>query len=101
MPSYLVESYLPRARADELRDAAERARLAAEALASEGRAVRYLRSTFLPVDEVCLYLLEAESAEVAGEAMERAGISFERVVEALPVLLSAAAGPIHTREEKT
>jgi hypothetical protein len=101
MPSYLVESYVPRARADELRDAAEHARMAAAALAAEGRVVRYLRSTFLPLDEVCLYLLEAESAAVAGEAMERAGISFERVVEALPVSLHAAAGSIHTREEQT
>ncbi len=101
MPSYLIESYLPRARVDELRDAAEHTRLAAEALAAEGRVVRYLRSTFLPVDEVCLYLLEAESAAVAGEAMERAGVSFERVIEALPVLPAAAAGSIHTRGEKT
>jgi hypothetical protein len=101
MPSYLVESYVPRACADELQDAAEHARIAAAALAAEGRDVRYLRSTFLPLDEVCLYLLEAESALVAGEAMERAGIAFERVVEALPVSPHTAGGAIHTRKEQT
>ena len=100
MPTYLVESYVPRARAEELRDAAGHARIAASALAAEGRVVHYVRSTFLPLDEVCLYVLEAESAAVAGEALERAGISFERVVEALPVSLHTAAGPISTREEQ-
>jgi hypothetical protein len=100
MPSYLVESYLPRSRADELQAAITQMQIAADALVAEGTLVRYLRSTFLPVDEICLHLLEAESASLAGEAVRRAGISFERVVEALPVSLQGAHEPNHRSEEE-
>jgi Nickel responsive protein SCO4226-like len=88
MPNYLVESYLPRGRADVLQEAAARVRLAAEALAVEGTPIRYLRSTFLPDDEICLHLLEADSAALVSEAGRRAGIVFERVLET--VLVSTA-----------
>jgi hypothetical protein len=83
MPSYLVESYLAPARADELAATTSRARRAAEAMCAEGVAVRYVRSTFLVEDEVCLHLFEAPSAEAAGEASTRAAISYDRIVEAV------------------
>jgi hypothetical protein len=92
MPSYLIESYLPRSRSDELRAAVSRLRRATEALATEGVRVRHLRSTFLPDDELCLHLLEADSAETVGEASRRAAIEPARVVPALPVALSDAPG---------
>ena len=88
MPSYLIESYLPRSRSGELRAVVDRLRRATESLTAEGRRVRHLRSTFLPNDEMCLHLLEAESAAMAGEASRRAAIEPARVVPALPV-----AGP--------
>jgi hypothetical protein len=83
MPSYLVESYLPHGRSEELEAAAARARSAARALSADGRRVRYLRSALLPGDELCLHLFEADSAAVVGEASELAGIAAERVVEAV------------------
>jgi hypothetical protein len=79
MPSYLIEGYLPRSRASELSAAADRLRLAADALAAEGVQVRHVRSSFLPSDELFLHVLEAESAEAAGNATSRAGISPERI----------------------
>jgi hypothetical protein len=44
-----------------------------------------VRSSFLPADELCLHLIEAESAEAAGEASRRAGMAPERIVEAVSV----------------
>jgi hypothetical protein len=81
--SYLAESYLPRIRRAELRDAARRARLAAEALAEEGVRVRHVRTSFLPDDEVCLHLFEAPSADAVSEAMRRAALAVDRIVEAV------------------
>jgi len=80
---YLVELYLPRTGSGGLpRAAAARARAAAEELAGDGTPVRYLRSIFVPGDELCFLLYEGPSAEAVGEAARRAGITFERIVEA-------------------
>jgi hypothetical protein len=92
MPSYLIESYLPRSRAAELPAVVSRLRLAAEMLDAEGTHVRYLRSTFVPTDELCLHLLEAESATTVGEAGRRAAIEPARVVQALSVASTDAPG---------
>ncbi|HEV2875401.1 MAG TPA: hypothetical protein VGW14_09655 [Thermoleophilaceae bacterium] len=84
MPSYLIEGYLPRTRSAELTESVARLRRAAEALTAEGIPVRHLRSSFLPTDELVLHLLEAESAEAAGDATKRAGIAHERITEEVP-----------------
>jgi Nickel responsive protein SCO4226-like len=81
--SYLAESHLPRIRRREVREAAARARLAAEALALEGWRVRHLHTTFVPEDEVCLHVFEAASAEAVNEAMRRAALAADRIVEAV------------------
>jgi hypothetical protein len=85
MPSYLVDGYLPRSCSGELSELIARLRAAAEALTAEGTPVRHVRSSFLPADEFFLHLIEAESAEAAGEAARRAGLPSERVVEAVSV----------------
>ena len=92
MPSYLIECYLPRSRSGELPAAVGRLRRAAEALTAEGASVRHLRTTFLPSDELCLHLLEAESAATVGEASRRAAIDPARVVQALPVAATNQRG---------
>jgi hypothetical protein len=83
MPNYLVESYLARSRGRDLQDLAARARQAAEALAREGKDVKYLRSSFLPEDEVCLHWFEAPSYALVGEAAQRASLACDRIVEAI------------------
>ncbi len=83
MPSYLVEVYLPRARAHEAGATGGRARAAAEELAREGTPIRYIRTTFLPDDETCFHLFEAASAEVVAEASRRADLGPARVVAAI------------------
>jgi Protein of unknown function (DUF4242) len=82
MTRYLAELYLPKAESGGVRDAAERARAAAEDLTREGTPVRYLRALFLDADETCFHLYEARSAEAVFEAARRADIPVERVVEA-------------------
>ena len=77
MKSYLVESYVPCSPAV-LEASRERARKTAEL----GAAVLYVRSTYVPGDEVALHLFEAPSIEALEEAGRRAALEFERIVEA-------------------
>ncbi len=77
MKSYLVESYVARSPAA-LESSREKARKTAEL----GAAVLYVRSTYLPEDEVALHLFEAPSIEALEEAGRRAALEFERIVEA-------------------
>ena len=83
MPSYLVESYVPRVLVGEIDGLAGRAREAAEGLAREGNDVRYLRSSFLPEDEMWLLWFDAPTPELVGEAGRRAELDFARIVEAV------------------
>ena len=92
MPSYLIESYLPRSRSGDLHAVVDRLRRATEGLTAEGAQVRHVRSAFVPDDELCLHLLEAESAAMVGEASRRAAIEPARVVPALSVAPSDAPG---------
>ena len=85
MDQYLVELYLPRRDEAALADAAVRARIASEQLASEGKPVRYLRAIFVPQDEICFHLYEALTPDVVGEASLRAQIAYERIVRAVSV----------------
>jgi Nickel responsive protein SCO4226-like len=73
MPSYLVERYLPASRS---RDASTLAELRAAD-------VRHVRATFVPEDETCFDVVEAPSREAVREALERAAIAYERIVEAV------------------
>jgi hypothetical protein len=79
--SFLVETYAPSAVARA--DVETRARRAAAELARTGIPVRYVRSIFVPEDEMCLYLFEARSADAVREASEKAGIAPGRIVEAV------------------
>ena len=78
MPKYLVESYVA-ASATAFEDACRRARRTAELSADVG----YVRTTFVPGDEIVLHLFEASSAEALDAAGRRAGLQFERIVEAM------------------
>jgi hypothetical protein len=80
VPRFLVESYVAASPAA-FDDACERARLAAEL----GVGIAYVHTTFLPGDEMVLHLFEAPSAEALDEAGRRAGLPFDRIVEAIDV----------------
>ena len=98
---YLVELYLPDAASDGA-GVATRAQAAAEAMASEGIGVRFLRSILVPEDEICFCLYEAPSAHVVTEAATRAALQFERVVEAVdvPALHTEASHDMTAQEDR-
>ena len=78
MPRFLVESYV----ADSIAafdDARKRARLTAQ----RGADVLYVESTYVPGDQTVLHLFDAPSAALLEEAGRRAGLQFERIVEAV------------------
>jgi hypothetical protein len=81
MPSFLVETFLPRGAAGERLKREQRASLAAEALTREGTRVRFGGSINVPGDEICFFTFEAPSDRAATLAAERAGLEPFRVVE--------------------
>jgi Protein of unknown function (DUF4242) len=83
MPSYCLELYLPRASAARLEETAGQARLAAEALSTDGIPINYVRTTYLAEDETCFHVFEANSAEDVAEAARRAGLPTGRVTRAV------------------
>jgi hypothetical protein len=84
MPSFLVETYLPRGAAGERHARERQARSAAEALTREGTRVRFERSIHVPEDEICFFTFAAPSGGDAALVAQRAGLQALRVVEAVP-----------------
>jgi hypothetical protein len=78
VPSFLVETYV----ADDPSAHAEVERLARRAASLTGD-IRLVRTTFLPSDELALHLFEAPSAELLDRAARRAGLRYDRIVDAL------------------
>ena len=90
MPSYLVETFLPRVEAGD-RIAHERATsAAARASTRNGAPVRFGGSIYVPEDEICLLSFDAPSTADVERVAERAGLRLLRVVEAIP---SGRRGP--------
>jgi hypothetical protein len=83
VPSYLVETYLTRGRANERRAGERRARTAAAELTQGSRLVRFDHSIHVPEDEICFYVFDPPSARDAALAARRAGLDPLRVVEAV------------------
>jgi hypothetical protein len=74
MKSFLVESYTPRSAViDEIEARARRA--------AGGTAVHYVRSIFVPADEICFHLLDGPAAGDVGDVIRAAGIQAQRIVE--------------------
>jgi hypothetical protein len=83
VPEFLVELYVSRTDGTVVESNARSARKAAEELTAEGRPVRYVRSMFVPEDETCFFLYEADAAADVEEAARRAALPFDRVALAL------------------
>lgn len=82
MSQYMVERHLPDFPPDQLPAAAAAAKEKAQELTSEGRDVRYIRSTYVPVGEKCYCLFEGSSREAVEEVQKRANLPYEKVHEA-------------------
>ena len=83
MPSYLVETFLPRDNAADRRARERATSSAADALTRDGTPVRFGGSIYVPEDEICLYSIDAPSVGDIERIAERAGLRLLRVVEAI------------------
>jgi|SRR5581483_11329244 len=81
--TFLVEHYWPGVTEQGFRAAAERVRESALGLAAEDGGIVFLHSTLVPGDEAAFCVFEATSAELVGEAYGRAGVRFDRILDAL------------------
>lgn len=89
MAVYMVERELPGISMEQLAAAQQAAIETGEQFTAEGKNVRYIRTTFVPGEARCMYLFEADNAELVKEVNETARIPFNRVVEALDLTPSA------------
>jgi len=90
MTCFIVELYLPRNGSGGAGGVAARARSVAENARALGSGVRYVRSIFMPDDEICLELYEAPSADAVREAAA-AGRRLGRIVEVIEFELERAS----------
>ena len=87
----MVDRDLPGITLEELA-ALQRAELAAsQQYTTEGRAVRYLRSMFIPGEARCICLFEADDEAVVVAVNEAARLPFTRIVAALDLTPAYAA----------
>jgi hypothetical protein len=90
---FVVERYLPGLDRDALLRSLAHLEQAIAQMSSEGTRIRYLGSTIVPDDEACFCQFEADSANDVAEANRRAGVPFDRIVDAV-------AAPLPAREEE-
>lgn len=83
MPSYLVETFLPRGRAGERTARERRARSAAEELTEKGTRVHFDHTIHVPEDEICFFVFDAPSSTDVALAAQLAELAPLRVVEAV------------------
>jgi muconolactone delta-isomerase len=83
MAVYMVDRDLRGITLDGL-TAVQRAEIvASQHITAEGRAVRYLRSMFIPGEARCMCLFEADDEATVADVNEAARLPFTRIVEAL------------------
>lgn len=80
---FIAELYLPAGRRDSVDELDRRAAAGARELLAQGVRVSLTGSTLVPEDEMLLLHYEAEARELVLEAIRRAGLTSERVVEAI------------------
>jgi cell fate regulator YaaT (PSP1 superfamily) len=82
MPVYMADRNLPGITMEALAAAQKAAIQTGRKMTSEGKPVRYIRSTFVPSESRCMCLFEAPNRENVRELNEAANIPFTRIVEA-------------------
>ena len=83
MSVYMVERELPGVTMDQLAAAQRAAIETGQRFTSEGKNVRYIRTTFVPGDARCMCLFEADNADLVREVNDAAQIPYTRVTEAM------------------
>ena len=91
--TFLVEHYWPGVTAEEFREAAEKVRASAVQMSGAAARISFLHSTLVPEDEAAFCVFSATSAKLVEDAYQRAGIRYERIVDALELAPSAVIPP--------
>jgi hypothetical protein len=81
--TFLVEHYRPGITPEDFREAASAMRRMTEEMTSFDSPIRFLHSTLVPEDETAFCVFGAPSRTLVEEAYHRAGVPFERIVNAL------------------
>jgi uncharacterized protein DUF4242 len=82
MSVFMVDRHLPGITLEQLADAQRAAIDTSTRFTAEGKAVRYIRSTWVPGDSRVMCLFEGAEAELVKQVNDAAGIPYTRVVEA-------------------
>jgi hypothetical protein len=83
LETYLVEAYLPRTSPGGADAVAARARATAAQMRRDGTAIRFLRSFFVPEDELWFGFYQARSIDDVAEATSRADLVPGRIQQAI------------------
>lgn len=83
MAVYMVDRDLPGVTMEQLGAAQKAAIETGQKFTSEGKNVRYIRTTFVPGEAHCMCLFEADNPDLVRAVNEEANIPFTRIVEAL------------------
>jgi hypothetical protein len=83
MPVFAADRKLPGITMDQLAGAQRAAIATCGQFTENGRPVRYIRSMYVPGDDHCMCLFEADDAQVVKAVNDEAGIPYTRVVEAM------------------
>ena len=90
MPNFVVERYRPSSDPDSLSVVADRLTAGARKVSVDGGSVRYVDTIFLPGDETCLHVFEADSEADVRAVARHAGIEVDRIVPAEQIEPSVA-----------
>jgi hypothetical protein len=83
LETYLVEAYLSRTSPEGADAVAARARAVAAQMRRDGTPIRFLRSFFVPEDELWFGFYQARSIEDVAEATRRADLALGRIQQAV------------------
>jgi Protein of unknown function (DUF4242) len=89
--AFVVEHYWPGITPERFRPAADRLRRSSNAAAALGSVVRLLHSTVVTQDDTAFCVFEAESQEAVRQVYSRAGVRFERLLDAFEIDFGEAA----------
>jgi hypothetical protein len=83
MPEFVGEQYISRTDPTAVRHSVGAARRAAKQVTRDGASVRLVGSVFVPDDETCIHLYEADSIQCVRRAAAYAGLRLERIAPAV------------------
>jgi V8-like Glu-specific endopeptidase len=83
MSIYMVERELPGISMGQLADAQKAAIDTSKQFTKQGKPVEYIRSMFVPGEDKCMCLFEAQNADTVKQVNDTAKIPYTRVVEAM------------------